>query len=139
MQSTILYTTRKERSCLIMTNDEKNEEEIMTLKNAFADAFNQFFYEAYLHFYLNPRDISLSEVSKRAYEYARNGALDRIRRKNPGKSEEEYVIILENFCIHEIVHALEDAQTKLDDFKKAAERLTKMAEKLPPIPKTKST
>ena len=122
-----------------MTNDEKNEEEIMTLKHIFVDAFNQFFYEAYLHFYLNPHDISVSEVSKRAYGYAREGALDRVRRKIPGKSEKEYNDILEECCLHEIVRTLKESRGKFDDFKESAEKLKKMAEKLPPISEIKPT
>ena len=122
-----------------MTNNEKNNEEIKFLKGVFVDAFNEFFYEAYIHFYLNPQDISVSEESRKAYEYAREGALDRIRRKIPEKSEKEYNDILEECCLHEVVRTLKESRGKFDDFKASAEKLKKMAEKLPPVSETKPT
>ncbi len=122
-----------------MTEDEKYDFDESRFKEDIQEAFSIIFYEAYMYFCLDPLAIGVSEASKRAYEYAEDGALNRVRKKYEGKSEKEYAAILQALFRREIIYSIEKDPTRLDDFSRAAEKLTKMAEMLPPLSKIKRT
>lgn len=124
---------------MLVTKKEKTDKEFEDTAEVLKEAFSIFFYEAYIGFRINPERIEESELTKKAFEYARDGSLKRIRKAFPGKSEEEYQKMLDKCCRHEILCALKEDDAKLKSFGYSTEKLIKMAEMLPPLSEVNKT
>lgn len=123
----------------IMINKEKNNKDFEAMTAALENAFDIYFYKSYIKFRLNPETIEESEMSKTAFEQAREGVLKRFKKAFPGKSENEYQKMLDKCCRPDLLHVLEQEDAKMKHFSFPAEKLMKMAEKLPPISEANNT
>ena len=81
-----------------MKSNEKIETESKVLKKSFEAVFDEFYYEAYLYFCMNPKKIEISEASKRAYAYAERGARNIVRKQYEVKDDEECSAFLKIIC-----------------------------------------
>ena len=100
-----------------MAENEKYEEDFEAMSKALNKAFDTFFFDAYIKFRLNPETIEVSEISRRAFERARNGALRKLKETFKGRTEKEYEEMLESCYQKELLRVFEketDIQSHTD-------------------------
>ena len=115
---------------------ERIEEEANVIKKAFSRVLNVGYYKTYIYYCLNPEKIEESVATKKAFEYGKDGAINLIRNDYPGYSDEEYEAALNEILNYEIQRFAFDPR-RYDDFKKEAESITRLVEKLPPLSERK--